>query len=79
MGVGKPSSQLGRLVCNSVVFTWAFVEMLAWFWVSGLSFIGLFCWKARFMVWQIFVKLRDERREMMVKKEERRKAEEDRL
>ena len=21
-------------VCNSVVFTWGFVEMLCWFWVS---------------------------------------------
>ena len=35
LGLGKASSRLGRLVCNSVVFTWAFVEMLVWFWVSG--------------------------------------------
>lgn len=29
-----PSGGLGGLVCNSLVFTWGFVEMLGWFWVS---------------------------------------------
>lgn len=24
----------GDVMCNSVVFTWGFVEMLCWFWVS---------------------------------------------
>ena len=32
----KGANHLGvsGLVCNSVVFTWGFVEMLGWFWVS---------------------------------------------
>lgn len=32
-GVGR---QMPHLVCNSLVFTWGFVEMLGWFWVSAL-------------------------------------------
>lgn len=32
-GVGR---QMPHLVCNSLVFTWGFVEMLGWFWVSVL-------------------------------------------
>lgn len=31
---GKPGTQ-GEVLCNSVVFTWGFLEMLWWFWVSG--------------------------------------------
>ena len=41
---GKPGGLLGGktgtggdVLCNSVVFTWAFLEMLWWFWVSGSS------------------------------------------
>ena len=32
----------GQVLCNSVVFTWGFLEMLWWFWVSGhgLSALG---------------------------------------
>lgn len=37
VGLGKASSRLATLVCNNVVFTWAFVEMLVWFWVSSRS------------------------------------------
>lgn len=50
---GKPgglwSGKAGRgreVLCNSVVFTWGFLEMLWWFWVSGctevLGLLGLF-------------------------------------
>ncbi|KAM0802801.1 increased loss of mitochondrial DNA protein 1 [Usnea florida] len=63
---GKPGGLLGGKVgtdgdglCNSVVFTWAFLEMLWWFW--------------------IYVTVRDEKRELTVKAQERRKAETDRL
>lgn len=35
VGLGKEGSFLGGVLCNSVVFTWGFVEMLVWFWVSG--------------------------------------------
>jgi hypothetical protein len=35
VGLGKEGSFLGGMLCNSVVFTWGFVEMLVWFWVSG--------------------------------------------
>lgn len=31
--IGKAGG-IGALVCNSLVFTWAFMEMLVWFWVS---------------------------------------------
>lgn len=27
----------GEVLCNSVVFTWGFLEMLWWFWVSGCA------------------------------------------
>ncbi|KAL6716430.1 hypothetical protein ACLMJK_005997 [Lecanora helva] len=53
--LGKGNEGLNELLCNSVVFTWAFMELM------------------------IFVTLRDERRDMTAKKEERRKAEDNRL
>lgn len=31
---GKAEMQ-GEVLCNSVVFTWGFLEMLWWFWVCG--------------------------------------------
>ena len=34
LDVGEGTA-LSGLVCNSLVFTWGFVEMLAWFWVSS--------------------------------------------
>lgn len=40
---------------NGVIFTWAFMEMIVWFWV--------------------FVTLRDERREIVARAFEKRKAE----
>ncbi|KAK5173583.1 uncharacterized protein LTR77_002264 [Saxophila tyrrhenica] len=49
----------GELIRNSMVFTWAFVETAAWFW--------------------IFTSLRDERREMVRRRLEKLRAEEDRL
>ncbi|CAD6575659.1 MAG: hypothetical protein ASARMPREDX12_008546 [Alectoria sarmentosa] len=55
---GKAGTE-GKGLCNSVVFTWGFLEMLWWFWV--------------------YVTLRDEKRDMMVKVQERRKVEDDRL
>lgn len=41
-GVG---SGVGELVCNSFVFTWGFVELLGWFWVSGVFFLFVLGWK----------------------------------
>ena len=35
----RKAGGIGSLLCNSVVFTWGFVEMLVWFWVS-LSCFG---------------------------------------
>lgn len=31
----------GEVLCNSVVFTWGFLEMLWWFWVSGFMLEAL--------------------------------------
>ena len=47
---GKPGGVWGgkagmqwEVLCNSVVFTWGFLEMLWWFWVSlDVSLLGLF-------------------------------------
>ncbi|PVH88260.1 hypothetical protein DL98DRAFT_508973 [Cadophora sp. DSE1049] len=47
----------GEGLKNRVLFTWAFVEMITWFWV--------------------FVTLREERREMALRIQQRRAAEED--
>lgn len=44
VGVGKQGSFLGGMLCNSVVFTWAFVEMLMWFWVSDCC--SYFCYSS---------------------------------
>lgn len=49
----------GEGLKNRVFFTWAFVELITWFWV--------------------FVTLREERREMVQKIQERIAAEDDRL
>jgi len=46
--MGKEGSFLGAMLCNSVVFTWGFVEMLVWFWVSGVVSIAL--WRIWFGV-----------------------------
>ncbi|KAG4439522.1 hypothetical protein IFR05_005007 [Cadophora sp. M221] len=52
----RPSSW-GEGLKNRVLFTWAFVEMITWFWV--------------------FVTLREERREIALRVQQRRAAEED--
>ncbi|CZT03532.1 uncharacterized protein RCO7_06106 [Rhynchosporium graminicola] len=52
----QPSSW-GEGLKNRVLFTWAFVEMITWFWV--------------------FVTLREERRDMVLRIQQRRAAEED--
>jgi len=36
MGPKGMDTGVGDLVCNSMVFTWGFVEVMAWFWVSGM-------------------------------------------
>jgi hypothetical protein len=53
------ASGWGEGLKNRVFFTWAFVEMITWFWV--------------------FVTLREERRDVALRAQERRAAEEDRL
>jgi hypothetical protein len=61
---------------NSIVFTWGFLEMSAWFWV---------CPEAKRLEdldtdsGQVFVTLREERREKARKLIEKRQAEADRL
>jgi hypothetical protein len=56
--VYRPSGW-GEGLKNRVFFTWAFVEMITWFW--------------------IFVTLREERREVVLRAQERMAAEADRL
>lgn len=67
----------GDMVRNSLVFAWAFMETSLWFWVSSRS---------TYMVQneyidaaQVFLSLRDERREIVRRRMEKMKAEEDRL
>ncbi|OBT87991.1 hypothetical protein VE02_02889 [Pseudogymnoascus sp. 03VT05] len=56
---GYISSSWGEGLKNRVLFTWAFVEMITWFWV--------------------WTTLREERRDMLVKAQEKRAQEDDRL
>lgn len=62
---------------NSVTFTWGFLEMAAWFWVR---------WPMRIIndtflanIYQVFVTLRDERRQRAMRLVEQRKSEQDSL
>lgn len=41
---GKGGKGWGAELRNGVVFTWAFLEMMGWFWVSGFSFFGCWWW-----------------------------------
>ncbi|KFY28540.1 hypothetical protein V493_02879 [Pseudogymnoascus sp. VKM F-4281 (FW-2241)] len=54
---GYISSSWGEGLKNRVLFTWAFVEMITWFWV--------------------WTTLREERREMLIKAQEKRAREEE--
>jgi len=53
------ASGWGEGLKNRVLFTWAFLEMVTWFW--------------------IFVTLREERRDLLIRMQQKRAAEEDRL
>lgn len=33
-GMLGPASGAGQYLCNSLVFTWGFMELMIWFWVS---------------------------------------------
>lgn len=77
IGMGRGGGGGGEVLCNSVVFTWGFLEMLWWFWVSGHGLSGF--WDGLLTAEKIYVTLRDEKRELMVKIQQRRKAEDDRL
>lgn len=33
-GMLGPAGGPGRYLCNALVFTWGFVELMVWFWVS---------------------------------------------
>lgn len=59
---------------NSVVFTWAFVEMLVWFWVSLKTY---FITRPTPLTTdtQIFTTLRDERQVLATQIQERRNTE----
>lgn len=77
---------------NSVIFTWGFVEMLVWFWVSAFGFCSKFV-KAgalgeRVIVesrsstnlpLQVFTTLREERKSMASKAQDERQAKFDML
>ncbi len=65
----------GGLLRNSL-FSWAFMETMVWFWVSGRCSRWSF---AVVDVSQIFTSLREERREQARKRVERLQAQEDRL
>ena len=39
--VGKGSAGWADGLKNSVVFSWGFLEMIWWFWVSGFEFVRL--------------------------------------
>lgn len=56
---GYISSSWGEGLKNRVLFTWAFVEMITWFW--------------------IWTTLREERRDMLIKAQEKRAREEELL
>jgi hypothetical protein len=53
------ASSWGEGLKNRILFTWAFVEMITWFW--------------------IWTTLREERRDMLLKAQEKRAREEDML
>ncbi len=38
--LGGKAGRGGEVLCNSVVFTWGFLEMLLWFWVSGCAWLA---------------------------------------
>lgn len=35
-----PTLSAGRHLCNSWVFSFAFLELMIWYWVSGISILG---------------------------------------
>ena len=37
-GAGLGEMGIREVICNSFVFSWGFIEMLSWFWVSGRIF-----------------------------------------
>ena len=67
----------GDLLRNSLVFSWAFMETAAWFWVSYLRLWLVL--STRTDLHKVFLGLREERREQARRRVEKLKAEEDRL
>lgn len=69
-------ASIGEPLQNSLVFTFGFLEVATWFWVCirSLSHLPFFPDQR-----QIFTSLREERREMLRKRVEDAKAEQDRL
>jgi hypothetical protein len=59
---------------NGMIFTWAFLELVLWFWVCHP--LKADSKKTRANVLQVYVGLRDQRRQAAMKVLERRKAEE---
>ncbi len=77
---------------NSVVFTWGFVEMLVWFWVSASRFcsksvkvgtlderVTIESRSSTNLPLQVFTTLREERKSMASKVQDKRQAEVDML
>jgi hypothetical protein len=65
----------GERVRNSLIFAWAFVETVTWFWVGTTPLH----WKPLLTATQVFTSLREERRQAARRRIERLQAEEDRL
>ena len=70
-----PTLGAGRYLCNSWVFTFAFMELMIWYWVSSIAIIGR-TWTSADVI-QIFISLREERQIVADKIIASRKAEED--
>lgn len=78
-GMLGPAGGAGRYLCNSLVFTWGFMELMIWFWV-GVKTIGKEIWIQRAIadvMDQAFVSLKEERRVVAQKIIDARKAEAD--
>jgi len=72
-----PTLGAGRHLCNSWVFTFAFMELMIWYWVSSVVVAGRIWGSADILGLQIFISLREERQIVADKIIAARKAEED--
>lgn len=74
---GSSGKGAGDNLKNSVVFAFGFVELSVWFWVSARS--GSARWDISANMLQVFLTLREERRQRAVRLMEKRRAEQNML